>query len=62
CYAGYLGIDKPLFECTVNGLGRAAGLLGSKLKFWQSGYMQRYAAVLFVSVALLAGVFLMIRF
>ncbi len=60
--AAYHGIDQPLIDGTVNGVGRAAGLVGSKLKFWQSGYMQRYAAVLFVSVALLAGVFLMVRF
>jgi hypothetical protein len=37
------------------------GLAGSKLKFWQTGNMQRYAAAMFLGVATLVGVFVFFR-
>ena len=45
----------------INGLAGFAGLMGSKLKFWQNGNMQRGAAALFLGVAVLVGAFVVFR-
>lgn len=58
----YKDIDQSLIDRFVNGLAQLAGLFGSKLKFWQNGSVQRYAAALFIGIAVLVGTFVLFRF
>jgi NADH-quinone oxidoreductase subunit L len=57
----YRDIDQSLIDGFINGLASFAGLVGSKLKFWQAGNMQRSAAALFLGVAVLVGTFVFFR-
>jgi NADH-quinone oxidoreductase subunit L len=57
----YRDIDQSLIDGFVNGLAGFAGLLGSKLRFWQAGNMQRNAAALFLGVTVLVGAFVFFR-
>lgn len=61
-YVVYKDIDQSLIDRFVNGLAQLAGLFGSKLKFWQNGSVQRYAAALFIGIAVLVGTFVLFRF
>lgn len=58
----YKDIDQSLIDRFINGLAQLAGLFGSKLKFWQNGSVQRYAAALFIGIAVLVGTFVLFRF
>ncbi|HEX2053368.1 MAG TPA: NADH-quinone oxidoreductase subunit L [Actinomycetota bacterium] len=58
----YRDVDQGLIDGLVNNLARFAGLAGDKLKFWQTGNMQRYAAAMFLGVATLVGAFAFFRF
>ncbi|MGQ0680143.1 MAG: NADH-quinone oxidoreductase subunit L [Actinomycetota bacterium] len=53
----YRDIDQSMIDGFVNGLAGFAGAVGEKLKFWQNGSVQRYAAALFLAVAVLVGTF-----
>ena len=53
----YRDVDQGLIDGLVNNLARLTGRAGGKLKFWQTGNMQRYAAVMFLGVAALVGAF-----
>jgi NADH-quinone oxidoreductase subunit L len=48
--------DRRVIDGAVNGVGVVTGLLGSFLRYVQSGNVQRYAVFLFVGVAVLAVV------
>jgi len=54
----YNGVDQPVIDGAVNGLGQGAEAAGNGLKFWQTGNVQIYAAGLFVGIAGFVGVFL----
>jgi len=60
-FTAYRDIDQSLIDGFINGLAGFAGLMGSKLKFWQNGNMQRGAAALFLGVAVLVGAFVVFR-
>ena len=49
--------DQDVIDGAVNGAAHTAGFSGGILKYIQSGNVQRYAAVLFVGVLVLAVVF-----
>ncbi len=49
--------DRSVVDGAVNGVGTAAGFLGGRLRYLQSGRVQRYAAFLFVGLIGLAIVF-----
>jgi NADH-quinone oxidoreductase subunit L len=53
--------DRRGVDGAVNGVAFGAGFSGGILKYIQSGNVQRYAAVLFVGVGLLAVVITLIR-
>lgn len=57
----YRSIDQGLIDGTVNGSARLTGLIGDRLKFWQSGNVQLYAGFLFTGIGLFVGVFLALR-
>lgn len=57
--ATYKGVDQGVIDGAVNGVGRLTGLIGSKLKFWQTGNVQIYAAILFVGIGVFVSVFLL---
>jgi NADH-quinone oxidoreductase subunit L len=58
----YRGVDQPLIDGAVNGVARLMGLAGAKLRFWQTGSVQRYAVALFIGVAAFVGAFVVARF
>ena len=58
----YRDVDQGLIDGFIHNLARLSGLMGHKLKFWQTGNMQRYAAAMFLGVATLVGVFAIFRF
>jgi NADH-quinone oxidoreductase subunit L len=60
-FTTYRDVDQSLIDAFINGLAGFAGLMGDKLKFWQTGNMQRYAAALFLGVAVLVGTFVLFR-
>jgi NADH-quinone oxidoreductase subunit L len=53
----YRDVDQGLIDGLINNLARLMGLMGGKLKFWQTGNMQRYAAAMFLGVATLVAGF-----
>jgi hypothetical protein len=57
----YRDVDQSLIDGFVNGLAGFAGAVGSRLKFWQSGSVQRSAAALFLGVAVLVGAVVLVR-
>lgn len=57
----YLNIDQPVIDGAVNSLAFGTGSVSSSLKFWQSGNIQAYAAVLFVGIAAFVAGFLIFR-
>jgi NADH-quinone oxidoreductase subunit L len=57
----YRDVDQGLIDGFIHNLAGAMGLAGSKLKFWQTGNMQRYAAAMFLGVATLVGAFVFFR-
>jgi NADH-quinone oxidoreductase subunit L len=57
----YRGVDQPLIDGAVNGVARLMGLAGAKLRFWQTGSVQRYAVALFIGVAGFVGAFVIAR-
>jgi NADH-quinone oxidoreductase subunit L len=58
----YNKIDQPLIDGAVNGLAFGAGSAGGSLKFWQTGNVQAYAALLFIGIGAFVGAFLLIKF
>lgn len=58
----YRDVDQSIIDRFINGLAQFAGLVGSKLKFWQNGSVQRYAAALFLGITVLVGTFVLFRF
>ena len=57
----YRGVDQPVIDGAVNGVARLMGLAGAKLRFWQTGSVQRYAVALFIGVAGFVGAFVIAR-
>jgi len=57
----YRNVDQRVIDGAVNGLGRLTRATGSRIKFWQSGNIQGYAAALFLGIAAFVGVFLLIK-
>ncbi|CAN5781865.1 NADH-quinone oxidoreductase subunit L [soil metagenome] len=57
----YRDVDQGLIDGFINNLAGSMSLAGSKMKFWQTGNMQRYAAAMFLGVATLVGAFVFFR-
>jgi NADH-quinone oxidoreductase subunit L len=53
----YAVIDQQVVDFAVNGAAGLTGLSGGLLRYIQSGNVQRYAAVLFASVAIFVALF-----
>ncbi len=53
----YENVDQTVVDGAVNTTGSGAGALGGVLRVVQSGRVQQYAALFFVGVAVLTGVF-----
>ncbi len=53
----YDNVDQTVVDGAVNTTGSGAGALGGVLRVVQSGRVQQYAALFFVGVAVLTGVF-----
>lgn len=53
----YRQLDQGLIDHMVNGSAGLSGATGGLLRYIQTGNVQRYAAVLFVAVALFVGLF-----
>jgi NADH-quinone oxidoreductase subunit L len=53
----YAVIDQQVVDFAVNGAAGLTGLSGGLLRYIQSGNVQRYAAVLFASVAVFVALF-----
>jgi NADH-quinone oxidoreductase subunit L len=51
------GFDRRVVDGAVNGVAQTAGFTGGFLRYLQSGNVQRYAAILFTGVVVLAVVF-----
>jgi NADH-quinone oxidoreductase subunit L len=51
------GFDKSVVDGAVNGVAQTAGFTGGILRYLQSGNVQRYAAILFAGVVVLAVFF-----
>jgi NADH-quinone oxidoreductase subunit L len=51
------GFDRSVVDGAVNGVAETAGFTGGFLKYLQSGNVQRYAAILFAGVVVLAVFF-----
>ncbi len=54
------GFDRTVIDGAVNGVAETAGFTGGFLRYLQSGNVQRYAAILFAGVVVLAVVFTMV--
>jgi NADH-quinone oxidoreductase subunit L len=50
-------IDQDVVDFAVNGAAGITGLSGGLLRYIQTGQVQRYAAVLFASVAAFVALF-----
>ena len=59
--ATYKNIDQAGIDGAVNGAGWVTRAFGSKVKFWQTGNIQLYAAALFIGIAAFVGTFLWMR-
>ncbi|MDQ4149054.1 MAG: NADH-quinone oxidoreductase subunit L [Actinomycetota bacterium] len=57
----YRDVDQTLIDGTVNGAAGMAGAIGNKLRFWQTGSVQRYAVALFISIVAFVGAFAVAR-
>lgn len=57
----YRHIDQPVIDGAVNGAGLLTKFFGSKIKFWQTGNVQLYAALLFVGIGAFVGAFLLLH-
>jgi NADH-quinone oxidoreductase subunit L len=57
----YEGVDQPLIDGAVNGIAFGTDRFSGGLKFWQTGNIQAYAAVLFIGIAAFVAVFVVIR-
>jgi NADH-quinone oxidoreductase subunit L len=57
----YKGIDQGAIDGAVNGLALGVDGVSEQAKFWQTGNVQAYAALLFVGIGLFVGAFLLIR-
>ncbi|MCA1839838.1 MAG: NADH-quinone oxidoreductase subunit L [Actinomycetota bacterium] len=57
----YKNVDQTVIDGAVNGAGWATSRFGSKVRMWQSGNIQLYAAALFIGIAASVGVFLWLR-
>ena len=53
-------VDQAVVDRTVNTTGSGAGSAGGLLRLMQSGRIQQYAALFFVAVAVLTGVFVVL--
>ena len=56
----YENVDQTVVDGAVNTTGAGAGGLGGVLRVVQSGRIQQYAALFFVGVAVLTGVFVVL--
>ena len=54
---GVNGFDQRVVDGAVNGVAQTAGFTGGLLRYLQSGNVQRYAALLFAGVVVLAVIF-----
>ncbi len=54
---GVNGFDRTVVDGAVNGVAQTAGFTGGLLRYLQSGNVQRYAALLFAGVVVLAVIF-----
>ena len=56
----YKNVDQTVVDGAVNTTGSGAGSAGGVLRLMQSGRIQQYAALFFVGVAVLTGVFVVL--
>jgi NADH-quinone oxidoreductase subunit L len=56
----YRNVDQSVVDGVVNSTGSGAGGAGGVLRLMQSGRIQQYAALFFVGVAVLTGVFVVL--
>jgi NADH-quinone oxidoreductase subunit L len=56
----YRNVDQSVVDGVVNSTGSGAGGAGGVLRLMQSGRIQQYAALFFVGVAVLTGVFVVV--
>jgi NADH-quinone oxidoreductase subunit L len=56
----YKNVDQTVVDGAVNSTGSGAGGAGGVLRLMQSGRIQQYAALFFVGVAVLTGVFVVL--
>jgi NADH-quinone oxidoreductase subunit L len=56
----YKNVDQTVVDGAVNTTGGGAGSAGGVLRLMQSGRIQQYAALFFVGVAVLTGVFVVL--
>jgi NADH-quinone oxidoreductase subunit L len=56
-HATYNQIDQQVVDLAVNGAAGLTGMTGGLLRYIQTGNVQRYAAVLFVAIALFVALF-----
>ena len=56
----YKNVDQAVVDGAVNSTGSGAGGAGGVLRLMQSGRIQQYAALFFVGVAVLTGVFVVV--
>jgi len=57
----YSHVDQPIVDGAVNGLARLAGLVSARVRYWQTGNVQTYAAAMFVGLGLFVWAFIVIR-
>jgi NADH-quinone oxidoreductase subunit L len=57
----YKGIDQRGIDGVVNGLAVGVDEVGERAKFWQTGNVQAYAALLFLGIGIFVGAFLLFR-
>jgi len=57
----YKNVDQTVIDGGITGLGVLANKAGSKMKFWQGGNLQGYAAVLFVGIGAFVGAFILLK-
>jgi NADH-quinone oxidoreductase subunit L len=57
----YKDIDQVAIDGVVNGLAMGVDEAGEQAKFWQTGNVQAYAALLFLGIGVFVGAFLLFR-